>query len=212
MDIGKVFAVDAIRLLLLSSAEPALQITARGRTVTSGWSNGALARHFYVRPPTDGILDYDFVARPPRPGQIVEQMLTEIRAVELLTPVDLDNFWGRHQRLEGIRIIAVANEKTMSLTDPTGLEHAEGRSGVAIMASRPTATPHFESDIRELFRPEDIAALRAAGWPAASYEDFKRDGALILRWLEDGSLPADGAWPAEDIDLFDQWLAAGAPR
>jgi hypothetical protein len=33
----------------------------------------------------------------------------------------------------------------------------------------------------------------------------------ILAVVEDGSMPCDGAWPAERVGLFRRWVEAGTP-
>jgi hypothetical protein len=33
----------------------------------------------------------------------------------------------------------------------------------------------------------------------------------ILSRLRAGTMPCDGAWPPAQVDLFEQWIAAGKP-
>jgi hypothetical protein len=35
------------------------------------------------------------------------------------------------------------------------------------------------------------------------------NGDAILGRLKDGTMPCDGAWPAQQVSLFEQWLAQG---
>ena len=44
-----------------------------------------------------------------------------------------------------------------------------------------------------------------------SYDDVAARSDAILARLRDGSMPCDGAWPAERVDRFEDWLAAGKP-
>jgi hypothetical protein len=42
-------------------------------------------------------------------------------------------------------------------------------------------------------------------------EDVRQHSALILQRLETGEMPCDDPWPAQDVTLFRDWIAAGAP-
>jgi len=42
-----------------------------------------------------------------------------------------------------------------------------------------------------------------------SYEDVTRNAEAILARLEGGSMPCDGAWPAERVDEFRRWVEGG---
>jgi hypothetical protein len=44
-----------------------------------------------------------------------------------------------------------------------------------------------------------------------SYDDVSKHAAAILARLEQGTMPCDGAWPADQIDAFRRWTAAGTP-
>jgi hypothetical protein len=45
-----------------------------------------------------------------------------------------------------------------------------------------------------------------------SYDDVRANADVILTRLQDGSMPCDGAWPAEQITTFERWIAAGKPQ
>ena len=68
----------------------------------------------------------------------------------------------------------------------------------------------FEHDIRPLFREKDISSM---SWAVdlSSYEDVRGHSDSILSKLADGSMPCDGAWPPDRIDLFRSWVNAGCP-
>jgi hypothetical protein len=72
------------------------------------------------------------------------------------------------------------------------------------------ATPHvhFESDIKPLFRARDEQAMK---WfmDLYSYQDVSEHAAAILARLRNGSMPCDGRWPDDRIDLFDRWIRDG---
>jgi hypothetical protein len=66
----------------------------------------------------------------------------------------------------------------------------------------------FERDIRPLFREEDHEAM---DWllDLWSYDDVKAHAGEILAQLQAGAMPCDGAWPTEQVALFQRW-AEGA--
>jgi hypothetical protein len=45
-----------------------------------------------------------------------------------------------------------------------------------------------------------------------AYDDVVANGDAIAERLADGSMPCDGAWPPERIDLFRRWLDKGSPE
>jgi hypothetical protein len=49
------------------------------------------------------------------------------------------------------------------------------------------------------------------GLDLSSYETVKSGAAKIHATLADGSMPCDGAWPKEQVDLFKQWMDGGMP-
>jgi hypothetical protein len=69
----------------------------------------------------------------------------------------------------------------------------------------------FSADIKPLFRQRDRDAMRGA-FDLWSSDDVRAHGAAIARRLRDGSMPCDGPWPADRVDLFDRWLAADGPE
>jgi hypothetical protein len=42
-----------------------------------------------------------------------------------------------------------------------------------------------------------------------SYDDVSSRAGDILRRLEDGSMPCDGAWPAAKTEVFKRWVGSG---
>ena len=42
-----------------------------------------------------------------------------------------------------------------------------------------------------------------------SYDDVKSNADGILARLENGSMPCDGAWPADRVDTFRRWVESG---
>lgn len=67
----------------------------------------------------------------------------------------------------------------------------------------------FASEIKPLFRESDRASMRRA-FDLWSYDDVVAHGPAIAGRLKDGSMPCDGAWPGDQVALFERWLAEGA--
>jgi hypothetical protein len=42
-----------------------------------------------------------------------------------------------------------------------------------------------------------------------SYEDVSENADAILAKLREGSMPCDGAWPPQQVEIFGRWLTAG---
>jgi hypothetical protein len=68
--------------------------------------------------------------------------------------------------------------------------------------------PGFENDIKPLFREGDRTFMEYV-FDLWSYEDVKEHSQNILERLEDETMPCDGAWPSESIELFRSWMASG---
>jgi CDGSH-type Zn-finger protein/truncated hemoglobin YjbI len=73
----------------------------------------------------------------------------------------------------------------------------------------------FEQDIKPLFRERDRKSMKFA-FDLWFFEDVSTHAEGILQRLQDGSMPCDGAWPAERIAVFRRWIEEGkqqtAPR
>jgi hypothetical protein len=73
-----------------------------------------------------------------------------------------------------------------------------------------TDSPTYSAEIKRLFREQDRRAMTFA-FDLWDYRDVAGHAAEILGRLRDGSMPCDGAWPEERIDLFQRWLESGTP-
>ncbi len=67
----------------------------------------------------------------------------------------------------------------------------------------------FAADIRPLFREKDIAAMKPNGVDLSSYEGVKKRSQDIYARLSAREMPCDGAWSAEDIKRFKEWMESG---
>jgi Ferritin-like len=68
----------------------------------------------------------------------------------------------------------------------------------------------FEDDIKPLFRERDRDSMRFA-FDLWSPDDVSTNADAILERLEAGTMPCDGAWPAERVAVFRRWIDAGKP-
>jgi hypothetical protein len=68
----------------------------------------------------------------------------------------------------------------------------------------------FEQHVKPLFRERDRASMEYA-FDLWSRDDVAENSDAILERLREGSMPCDGAWPAESIALLERWVEAGAP-
>ncbi len=73
------------------------------------------------------------------------------------------------------------------------------------------STPTFEAEIKPLFREKDRARMEWA-FDLWRYDDVKEYADQILERLEDGDMPCDFQWPAEQIEAFRDWMQGGYPR
>jgi len=71
------------------------------------------------------------------------------------------------------------------------------------------ATVGFEADIKPLFREKDRDSMRRA-FDLWSYDDVSAHADAIGARLSDGTMPCDGAWPADRVDTFQRWIAGGS--
>ena len=69
----------------------------------------------------------------------------------------------------------------------------------------------FKTDIRPLFRAKDLSSMSFA-FDLSSYDEVSDNADAILRRLRTRTMPCDGAWPPERIDLFARWVETGKQR
>jgi hypothetical protein len=68
----------------------------------------------------------------------------------------------------------------------------------------------YAADIKPLFRERDRGSM-LSHFDLWSYDDVVQNKDAILGRLADGDMPCDGAWPAEQVELFRSWVATGTP-
>jgi hypothetical protein len=67
----------------------------------------------------------------------------------------------------------------------------------------------FARDIRPLFRDDDVKEMKYA-FDLSRHEDVRANAEGIYERVADGSMPCDGAWPADRIALFRRWVDEGS--
>jgi hypothetical protein len=67
----------------------------------------------------------------------------------------------------------------------------------------------FETDVRPLFRESDRDAMLKM-FDLWSYADVRGHAQQIAEQLRAGTMPCDGAWPADDVMTFTNWMSNGA--
>jgi CDGSH-type Zn-finger protein len=66
----------------------------------------------------------------------------------------------------------------------------------------------YAAHIRPLFREKDRQSMRQA-FDLWSHDDVQANAGAILDRLSDSSMPCDGAWPAEQVQVFRRWTETG---
>jgi hypothetical protein len=66
----------------------------------------------------------------------------------------------------------------------------------------------YERHIKGLFRARDRGAMRFA-FDLWSAPDVRSHAQAILARLRAGTMPCDGAWPAEKVAIFERWVSEG---
>ena len=107
-------------------------------------------------------------------------------------------WWWVCNAKPGARISALAS-------DP------ENNSGATITLPDLGETPSFVRHIKTLFRTMDRESMRFA-FDLWSHDDVAKHAAEILKRLQAGTMPCDGAWPPAQIAVFEQWVVAGMPE
>ncbi len=68
----------------------------------------------------------------------------------------------------------------------------------------------FAADIKPLFREGDRESMMGF-FDLWNHADVVEYADAIAERLRDGSMPCDGAWPEDRVELFDRWIEAGMP-
>jgi hypothetical protein len=67
----------------------------------------------------------------------------------------------------------------------------------------------FDHDIRPMFREKDRDSMLRA-FDLWSRSDVQAHQDAILGRVQNGTMPCDGAWPPENVAVFQHWIATGS--
>ena len=92
---------------------------------------------------------------------------------------------------------------------PPRAEHDAGQDTAApVTLPAPGEPVSFDAHIKPLFRDQDRQSMSFA-FDLSSADDVRTHAAGILQRLQDGTMPCDGAWPADQIAVFERWTVTG---
>jgi hypothetical protein len=66
----------------------------------------------------------------------------------------------------------------------------------------------FAQVIKPMFRESDRRAMTFA-FDLWDVNDVRSNADVILERLKEGTMPCDGGWSADQVDLFSKWIDAG---
>jgi CDGSH-type Zn-finger protein/truncated hemoglobin YjbI/ferredoxin len=93
----------------------------------------------------------------------------------------------------------------------SALAPADEPKDVTPVLPGPDEKVEFAKHVKALFRDRDRTSMKFA-FDLASYADVSTHADAILERVRNGSMPCDGAWPQERVDVFARWVAAGKPE
>jgi nucleoside-diphosphate-sugar epimerase len=82
--------------------------------------------------------------------------------------------------------------------------------GSAVTLPGPDEPLGFEQHVKPLFRERDRQSMRFA-FDLWSRDDVGEHAEAILDRLRAGTMPCDGAWPDERVEMFERWMESGKP-
>ena len=82
----------------------------------------------------------------------------------------------------------------------------EVQQPIAILGPDESVT--FQNHIKPLFRKMDRESMSFV-FDLWSLSDVQKHAPEILKRLDNGTMPCDGAWPKEKVDIFRRWLDSG---
>ena len=91
-------------------------------------------------------------------------------------------------------------------TSPAQASTADDQEKVTLPG--PDETVSFAAHIKPLFREHDRKSM-AFAFDLWSQADVQAHAAGILERLQNGTMPCDGAWPPEKIEVFKRWTESG---
>jgi hypothetical protein len=127
-------------------------------------------------------------------------------AVIKSAPEDVASALGPPKRA----ITAVADSLARHFADWGAESRFVTSGGEAAAIAMEDEPMHFDEDVKPLFRERDRDSMRFA-FDLWSLDDVASHADAILERLDAGTMPCDGAWPAERVAVFRRWIDAGKP-
>jgi truncated hemoglobin YjbI len=101
---------------------------------------------------------------------------------------------------------ATPGSRISALADDGAAEAGAGAAAIRLPgADQPV---EFEAHIKQLFRDRDRRSMKFA-FDLWSHDDVRQHAEAILEQVKAGTMPCDGAWPAEWVSAFERWIADG---
>ena len=66
----------------------------------------------------------------------------------------------------------------------------------------------YDQHIKPLFRTTDRQSM-AFAFDLWDIDDVRANADAILGRLQEGTMPCDGGWSSDKVELFGQWIATG---
>jgi truncated hemoglobin YjbI len=90
----------------------------------------------------------------------------------------------------------------------SALEPTPEEGDVSIELPGPDEPVGFEHNIKPLFRERDQKSMKFA-FDLWSYDDVRTNAQAILERVKNGTMPCDGEWPADWVEVFERWTQSG---
>ncbi len=102
----KVYQVSFVHAAISKTMPPQLSVAAVGEVSSGGWKSPEIVPRIYIRPPADGVQEFDFFATPPA-GMAIQVILPISASVEV----------ERLEWITGVRVYSANNSVESSITD-----------------------------------------------------------------------------------------------
>ena len=91
---------------------------------------------------------------------------------------------------------------------PTPTDRQEHEPETAVELPAAGEPVGFTAHIKPMFRDRDRTSMRFA-FDLWSYDDVRTNAQGILERIKAGTMPCDGPWPAEWVDVYERWTQSG---
>jgi CDGSH-type Zn-finger protein/truncated hemoglobin YjbI len=95
----------------------------------------------------------------------------------------------------------------VSALEPTGA----GTAKPQVELPRPDEAVVFDQHVKPLFRERDRNSMKFA-FDLWSYDDVRKNAQAILERVKAGTMPCDGTWPSEWVEVFERWVQSGMSK